>query len=138
MSTPLPLVTDPQDVALDLDPNSPNFGDILIDADGLHLVAGVPAVTQAIRFKLLLALGEWFLDTTVGTDFDQILGDASKVPGVEGRAKAIALARILSVPAVVEVPTITVVRDRVTRRMSISAVAQTLFGDTPAISVETP
>lgn len=132
MSTPLPLESDPQDVALDTD------GDILVDPlRGLVFVSGIPAVVQAVNFQLRLFFSEWFLNEDIGVQyFEQILGDASKIPGVEKRAAAILGAAILRVPAVETILKLVPVVNRSTRGMTVTWQARCAFGDTPEVTIE--
>lgn len=130
MSTPLPLENDPQDVALDVD------GDILIDAKGLHFVSGIPAIVQAVRIRLLMFFKEWFLNQGVGIPyFEELIGDASKVPGVEDRARAVFAGAILSVPGVTQVLQLQV-KVNGERSMTVTWQARCQFGDTPVTEVE--
>lgn len=120
-----PLKTDPQDVALAAD------GDILLDADGLHFVAGTAAVVQAVEFRLFLFKGEWFLNQDIGMPyFEELIGDASKVPGVADRARAAAGAAILDTPGVDKILQLNVKIDRQYRKMTVTWQAQCSFGDT--------
>lgn len=131
MSTPLPLESDPQDVALDTD------GDILVDPlRGLVFVSGIPAVVQAVNFQLRLFFSEWFLNQDIGVQyFEQILGDASKVAGVKKRAEAVFGAAILRVPAVESILKLTVAPDSRTRKMTVTWQAKCAFGDTPIVTI---
>jgi hypothetical protein len=133
MSTPLPLETDPQDVALDTD------GDILLDAEGLHFVSGMAAIIQAVRIRLLMFRGEWFLNQDIGVPyFEELIGDASKRPGVEERARAAFGAAILDTPGVVTVLKLDVAINPSTRKMTVTWQARTAFGDSPVVKLEVP
>lgn len=133
MSTPLPLENDPQDVALDTD------GDILIDPKlGLVFVRGIPAMVQAIRIRILMFFKEWFMNQDVGIPYwEELIGDASKVPGVKDRARAVFAAAVLSAPGVVEILQLDVKIDT-NRKMTVITQARGAFGDTPVITVEVP
>lgn len=127
----LPLESDPQDVALATD------GDILIDALGLHLISGLPAIAQAVRFRLLFFLGEWFLNEGIGIPyFEELIGDASKLANVKDRAHAAFAAAILDVPGVIEITKLEIDINTNTRTMTVTWSARTLFGDTPIDSLE--
>lgn len=127
------LSTDPLDVALDTD------GDIKIDAGGLSFVSGVAGVVQLARINMLLFLGEWFLNMDIGIPYyDELLGDASKTPGVRDRAQAIFAAAILETPGIVSIIQLSVDIDSTSRQMTVTWAAQTLFGDTPADLLEVP
>lgn len=117
---------DPQDVEM-----TAEWDVLVVPGVGIPLVSGEQAVAQAIRFRLQLELGEWFLNRDVGSAwYDQVLGDPSKTPGVEGRARAIVAAAILDVPAVDEILQLEVTLDRQERRLRIRYQARCSFGDT--------
>lgn len=124
MSTPLPLESDPQDVALAAD------GDILIDENGLHFVSGKPALVQAVQFRLRLFRGEWALNQDIGVPyFEELIGDASKQAGVEDRARAAFGAAILDVPGILTILQLDVKINRQTRAMTVTWRAKCAFGD---------
>lgn len=130
----LPLSTDPLDVALDTD------GDIKIDPQlGLVFVSGIDGIVQLARISMLLFLGEWFMNMDIGIPYyDELLGDASKTPGVRERAEAVFAAAILGVPGVVSINQLTVDIDPSGRSMTVTWSAATLFGDTPTDLLEAP
>lgn len=125
MATP-PLATDFMDVRMSAG------WDLVIDpARGIDLVAGEEAVAQAIRFRLQLLLKEWFLNQEAGQRwFEDVLGDASKAPGVEDRARAIARAAILDAPGVLSIVSLAVDPDAGNRSMQITYQANCGFGTT--------
>lgn len=62
------------DLALDLDPASPNYGDIKIVNGDFVLIDGNDAILQDIITRLRTFLGECFMDNTVGIDyFNQVM-----------------------------------------------------------------
>lgn len=129
----LPLKSDPQDVALAAD------GDILIDAGGLHLLSGTDAIVQAARFRMLFFRAEWFMNMDIGVPyFEELIGDASKNAGVQGRAEAAFAAAILSTPGVTEILQLGVAIDGKTRTMIVTWKARCAFGDTPVDTLEVP
>lgn len=131
MSSPFPLESDPQDVALDAD------GDILIDEQGLHFVSGKDAVVQAVLIRLRMFRGEWALNQDIGVPyFEDLIGDASKVAGVEDRARAAFGAAILDVPGVETILQLDVKINRQTRGMTVTWRAKCTFGDTAEGTVE--
>lgn len=64
------------DLSLDLEPNSPTYGDLLtIDGD-LVLTSdvdprGTHPILQSVHQRLRLNLGEWFLNTRLGVPYIQ-------------------------------------------------------------------
>lgn len=108
--------------------------DVVVDPLlGLQLVSGEAAVAQAVRFRLELQRGEWFLNLDVGIRwYEEILGDASKTPGVEERARAAVAAAILDVPAVQSITRLDVTLDAVTRTLTVVFVAACTFGTASA------
>jgi hypothetical protein len=132
MSTPLPLKSDPMDVALDTD------GDIKIDPKiGLVLISGADAIAQGVRFRLLLFRNDWFLNLDIGVPyFEELIGDASKQAGVLDRARAAFGAAILDTPGVVEILNLDVQLNAQTRAMTVRWQARASFGDTVDGEVE--
>jgi hypothetical protein len=128
VSTPGPKESDPQDILM-VD------GDVVLDEQGLHFVYGIQAVVQAVRFRFLLFLGEWFLNQEIGVDYwGQLIGDASKKSGLEARASAAFAAQILATPGVVEIRSLTVKLDAKTRNLTVTWQASCSFGDTPVVT----
>lgn len=116
------LESDPQDILLDAD------GDIVLDEEGLHFVSGLQAVAQACRIRILMFRGEWFQNMDVGVPyFEGILDDKFD----QAAARAALTAAILDAPGVIGIKSLTVDLDASSRTLSITFVAQTLFGDTP-------
>ncbi len=110
-------------------------GDLKFPLEG---ATGLEAVAILLRTRLLLVRGEWFLDLDAGIPYlptqdgavsesDAILGQAFNPV----KTRAAFLTEILSAPAVIDVPTLRLEFDGATRVLSITWVAQTLFGDTP-------
>jgi hypothetical protein len=133
VSKPLPLETDPQDLLLDED------GDLVIGASGASFVSGIDAIVQGIQFRLRMWLGEWFLNQDIGIPyFEELIGDASKTPGVEDRARAVFGAAILDTPGVLTILRLDVTIDRSTRKMTVSCQAKTAYGNTPVVQIEVP
>lgn len=111
--------------------------DLVVDPQlGIQLVSGEQAVVQAVRFRLQLQRGEWFLNLDVGVPwYEEILGDASKTPGVEDRARAAVAAAILDAPGVLEILSLVVTLNAVTRTMQITFQARCGFGDTSVVTL---
>lgn len=123
------LVTDP--VCFRRDEN----GDIKFP---LELATGLEAAAIGVRARLQLFAGEWFADLEAGVRYL-----ANAAAGIEERAAILgqhfdpAKARaefrreILTTPGVVDVPTLLVGFEAADRRLSITYVARTVWGDTP-------
>lgn len=106
-------------------PLSP-LGDYTI---GVPWYVNIPqAVSQSIGTRLKLWLGEWFLDTTDGTDYlGQVLGERyGKNPDAEIKG------RILGTPGVTQILSYSsVFSGSATRILTISVTVQTLYSTTP-------
>jgi hypothetical protein len=132
VSTPLPLITDPQDIALASD------GDIFIDADGLRFTAGIQAVQQAVQITLNLLLGEWFLNQDVGMPYlQELMGDPSKQAGYIPKASVIIAGAILGVPGITSIEQLTVSLNDLTRALTVVWAANCVFGEIPATTLTT-
>jgi hypothetical protein len=134
MSLPLPLKNAPQDVLIAPD------GDIYLGPDGLRFVFGIDAVVQAVRFRLQFFFSEWFLNQDIGIKyFEDLVGDASKVPfsDLQARAYAAFAAAILDVPGITEILQLAILPPTSTdRKMTVTWAARTAFGDTPPDTLE--
>lgn len=100
-------------------------GDYQFGRLGGFLVDSPATVAQAIRTRLALWAGEWFLDADEGTPYlEQILGH-----GTQATRDVALKARILETPGVTS---ITRYRSSVTqdRRMVVEAEVETLYGST--------
>lgn len=84
------------------------------------------AVGQAVQTRILLWLGEWFLDINEGTPFmTGILGKHSKAT-----ADSTLQERILGTQGLVDLASYESVIDPETRTMSVTATIDTLYGTT--------
>jgi hypothetical protein len=84
------------------------------------------AVAQAVKTRLLLWLGEWFLDINEGTPYMQgILGKYSKAT-----ADITIQDRVLSTPKVVGITNYLSILDASTRSLSVSFDLDTIYGPT--------
>jgi hypothetical protein len=93
---------------------------------GLPPLTNTPAaVGQAALTRLRLWKGEWFVDTSDGTPYrSQILGErAGKNPDVAIKQ------RILGTVGVTGITAYSSSFNRTTRRMSVTATLQTLYGE---------
>lgn len=88
-------------------------------------VDSAAAVAQAIRTRLLLMTGEWFLDVTEGTPYaTEILGT-----GTTAIYDAAIRARILGTPGVSELASYSSALSRSTRALTVTATVLTIYGD---------
>jgi hypothetical protein len=102
-------------------------GDYSFGQGLLNFYINVPAtVGLAVKEALLLWLGEWYLDTTVGTPFMQgILGKYSKA-----EADSTIQDQVLQVDGVVSIDNYVSTLDPVTRSLTVSFDLNTIFGTT--------
>lgn len=104
-------------------------GDYQFGRSGLFLVDSPAGVAQAIKTKLLLAAGEWFLDADEGTPYStQVLGY-----GTQDSRDLAMKERILATPGVVEI--LQYGSTVVDRRFSVSATVSTQYGQV-AVTLE--
>lgn len=88
------------------------------------LVDSPECVAQAIKTRLLLKTGEWFLDTTEGTPYaTQILGY-----GTQGSRDQAIKERIIDTPGVLELLEYSSAVNN--RAMTVTATVSTLYGPT--------
>ena len=105
-------------------------GDLIFGSGDDFLVDSPEAVAQAIKTRLLLWQGEWFLDLTAGTPWaQQILGFHAE------SVRDIALRQvILTTPFVTALVNFASSLDA-RRALSVSCQVDTVFGVTPVIFV---
>lgn len=82
------------------------------------------APAQAILTRLRLWLGEWFIDTTEGTPYQQAILGMHTSATVEPAIRR----RILGTKGVTTIDEFNMVRDPDTRRVTVDAVVNTAFG----------
>lgn len=105
-------------------------GDYQFGRAGLFLVDTPAAVAQAIKTKLLLVAGEWFLDADEGTPYNQhVLGYHTQ----DTRDLAIK-ERILSTPGVVEI--LQYASSVADRRFLVAVTVSTLYGPSASVTLE--
>lgn len=112
----------------------------MLDANGDYVFGGgqasfwrdVPdAPAQAVKTRLLLYLGEFFLDVTDGTDWrGQALG-----PRTTSTRDAVLRERILGTPGVLSIDSYSSNLNRTTRAFTVSVTVSTIYG---AASVVAP
>lgn len=111
-------VPQPVDILLDA------TGDLDIDSD-IHFSTGLAAVAQGIRLRCLLFKGEWFLDLELGVPyFQDILGQKFS----EVKVRTAFRNAILDTPGVAEIVSLTTDFNAATRRLTVSWVVDTDFG----------
>lgn len=88
-------------------------------------------VAQAIKTRLLLWLGEWYLDITVGTPWlEGVLGKQT-----DATRESVLRKEILDTEGVVAIEEFTMIKDPNARHLSVSVIANTLYGTTQPIQV---
>lgn len=102
-------------------------GDFLFGNGLLDFWIDVPdAVAQAVQTRILLWLGEWFLNIDDGTPFMQgIIGKHS-----QATADATIQDRILNTTGVINIVNYASVIDPVTRKFSVTCTLNTTYGPT--------
>lgn len=103
------------------------------DADGDYVLGGTAAflvdspevVAQAVGTRLRLIQGEWFLDTTAGMPWGQVLGKNTK-----GTADSAIRQCILGTQGVVEITEYSSSLDEDARALTVVATITTIYGTT--------
>lgn len=113
------LKTDPIDLATTI------TGDLSIRT-GLSFTTGTAAVAQGLRIRLLMFLGEWFLDLSMGIPYLNIIGQAYDDVLVRTVFRKV----ILSCPGVQSLASLAVSLNSQTRQLTVSWTVVTVFGDT--------
>ncbi|MGV8002653.1 hypothetical protein QPK14_11240 [Photorhabdus temperata subsp. temperata] len=93
--------------------------------DASFLINSPEAVAQAVKTRLMLCSGEWFLDDREGTDYDKVLGK-----GTSGFYDLIIRQRILQTQGVSEIIHYRSERNPNTRKITITATIDTIYGQT--------
>jgi hypothetical protein len=93
----------------------------------LQYLTGLGAVRQAVRIRLQAFLGEWFLDTTVGTPLlQQVLGQKNPNPAA---LHGVFRNRILGTPGVASLEKLELTFDRRARTLRVDFAATCDFGE---------
>lgn len=102
-------------------------GDYTWGNNALDFYIDVPeAVAQAVKTRLLLWFGEWFLDIEEGTPYMQgVIGKHS-----QATADSTIQSRIAGTESLTGIPSFTSTIDSDTREYSASATIDTLYGPT--------
>lgn len=100
-------------------------GDYVFGAGKSEFLVDSPAaVAQAVRTRLLLAEGEWFLDQDEGTPYQTLILGA----GTEGTYDAALQNRIVETPGVLSLDEYASQVDGNTRKLTVSCLITTEFG----------
>lgn len=112
----------------DLDLNSDH--DIYLQDDDFVLVAGPDESAQSIKIRLWAYLGEWFLDTSLGTPhYEEVLGN----PFRPNNQAAVYRRRILATGGVRSIESFSFAR--VARQLEVNATARLIDGSTVPIII---
>lgn len=109
-------------------------GDLYRGATSMELIAGLDAVVQAVRVRLLFYRGEWFANLDAGVPYlerDGVAAADALLGQHFNRAKAEAAFReaILDTPGIVEIKSLVVAFDGATRTLSVTWSALCEFGE---------
>ncbi|MBM4311866.1 MAG: hypothetical protein FJ119_13095 [Deltaproteobacteria bacterium] len=99
------------------------FGNGIAD----FLIDSAEAVAQAILTRLRLWVGEWFLDTSEGTPYEQAVLGTNKMNSIEPAIRD----RILETEGVESIEEFQLVWDSQARRIEIIAEVNTIYGPAP-------
>lgn len=122
-----------RELALDTDPASEHFGDLLLDGGRLVLLSGSEAVAQRVRVRLLTFLGEWRFDVNRGTPWlEQILGRAPDLSLIT----SILRQRIAETDGVSEVLSLSLDVDRANGGLSVSGRIRADSGESADVALE--
>ncbi|CAI8993172.1 hypothetical protein [Pseudomonas sp. IT-P218] len=105
-------------------------GDLALGAQEFLSGYSAEEVAQNVRTRLKFFLGEWFLDTTDGTDwFGGVLGKGSVLSSRESVIRR----RILLTPGCAGMTAFSVTTDIATRELTVSATIVSQSGDSAEI-----
>lgn len=117
-------------------------GDVMFGRGLQSFHSGSPATVQRVRTRLLLVLGEWFLDTGEGTPWfeneDSNVQPIMGVPRNLGYAEAVLKARILGTDGVASLESFEMSFNGETRKLSVSATVTDEDGVTGDIVLVSP
>lgn len=100
-------------------------GDYTLGSGADFFVNSPEAVAQAVKTRLALWTGEWFVDVTDGTPWDtEILGKRLQSKNPDSAIKR----RILETDGVLEITDYTSAFDGETRKFSVTATINTAYG----------
>lgn len=110
-----------------IDGDNPIVGDMHLIAGTSSTVEGDEATGQELRSRLLLFQGSYFMDLREGVPWYQ---EILRKGYVSGRVRELLRRAILTHPAVVDVPVLTLTVDRATRSAVVAFEARTVEGMT--------
>lgn len=117
-------------------------GDVMFGRGLQSFHSGSPATVQRTRTRLLLVLGEWFLDTSEGTPWwENEDSTARPIMGVTrnlGYAEAVLKARILGTDGIASIESWSMSFNGDTRKLSVSATVTDEDGVTGTIVLVSP
>lgn len=106
-------------------------GDYTLGTSSDFLIDSPEAVAQAIKTRLSLWTGEWFVDTSDGTPWNErVLGKRQRGKSYDAAIKQ----RILATTGVKELTSYSSAFDGNARSLSVTAVVTTIYGTTTVIS----
>ena len=97
-----------------------------------NMAAEAESVAARVHSRLLLLLGEWFLDTDAGVPY---LSDVAIKPANLPLAEAAIKRAILETDGITEIRSFTMSLNRDTRRLTVAATAANIYGTTTNIKV---
>lgn len=113
------------DIALDNNPLSSTYKDVVIVNGDVPTVSGTAAILQNILQTLNVFLGEWFLNVNLGVNyFGQVLTKNANQRIID----AIMIDQILAVPGVTALTAYSFTSNKALRSLAISFTAQTTTG----------
>lgn len=125
-----PGASAPRDILIDLD-----TGEFVLSPTGdLQFTSGPQAIVQSITIRLRFILGEWFLDTAVGTPWLTILGRKYN----PAAAHAVVRSELLKTPGVAAVTKLALAFDKTTRTLRITWAVSTDYGPLAGTTPVTP
>ena len=101
-------------------------GDMNFGQQQANFLRNSPAtVAQSIMTRLRLWFGEWFLDTTAGTPYQQAALGTNKQETIEPAIRS----RILDGEGVLEILEFNLVVDSENRKVTITGLVDTIYGE---------
>jgi hypothetical protein len=109
-----------------------NDGDMQFgNQQGDFLIDSPEAVAQSVMTRLRLWVGEWFIDTSEGTPYEQAMLGKGKLETFEPAIRK----RILETDGVTEILELELIWDSAKRKMTVAVEINTEFGSTSLTGV---